>query len=295
MTTTTPPTSTAPAIAHPPHKPIPPNRILYVTGLPRSGATLLCQLLHHHPDIDSPGAPSPLCAALVHLRQHLSHSDALLTQLNHDVEATHEQLLQAYRGFIQGWLAPYPAPWVADHSQDWLAQIEMVKLLEPEFRMVVCVRELGQIYGSLEAHRQKVPLLDWPGSLAGLSRPERAMKLFEQDGLVGTSLTALDAVQDLDAALQSRLYYVIFEHLLSDPLTVMADLYRWLGLPIATFDPQNLTLQPRKGRYDHHFQYAQIPNGRITPLAHHAIPQRFDLALKENFTWYYQTFYPGLI
>ncbi|MFO1351424.1 MAG: sulfotransferase [Gammaproteobacteria bacterium] len=45
------------------------QRILYVTGLPRAGSTLLCQLLGQHPDIYSIGhgsrSPTPWsnCAA----------------------------------------------------------------------------------------------------------------------------------------------------------------------------------------------------------------------------------------
>ena len=271
------------------------KQILYVTGLPRSGATLLCQLLSHHPDIDSQGTHSPLCAALVNLRQHLGQNDDLLAQLDHDVEATYQQLIQACQGLLQGWFAHCSSPWIANHSLAWLAQIEMVHLLDPQFRMVVCIRELGQIYGSIEAQHQQTQLLNLPQRLAGLSRAERAKKLFEPDGWVGSALRALDAVQDLDAALQSRLYYIVFEHFLSDPTAVLADLYRWLELPEATFNPQQLAHTTSNHQSYHRLGYAPTTYRQINPMTHHPVPQRFDLTLKENFTWYYSTFYPGLI
>ncbi|MBW4548386.1 MAG: sulfotransferase, partial [Symplocastrum torsivum CPER-KK1] len=44
------------------------KQIIYVTGLPRAGSTLLCQLLDHHPEIDHSGHSSPLCQTLNGLR-----------------------------------------------------------------------------------------------------------------------------------------------------------------------------------------------------------------------------------
>ncbi|MEM1278446.1 MAG: sulfotransferase [Cyanobacteria bacterium P01_H01_bin.152] len=271
------------------------KHMLYVTGLPRAGATLLCQLLNHHPDIDSSGAHSPLCSALVSLRQHLSQHNGLLTQLDSNFDPTYQQLVRAYQGLVNGWVAGSDTPWVVDRSQDWLSQIELVQLLDPEFRMVVCLRELGQIYGSIETHHHATQLIDFPDALAGLSRSERAMKLFERDGIVGAPLNALDAVQDVDQTFQSRFYYVIFEHLISDPLAVMADMYQWLNLPAAPFDPKNLTVTPSPSHHSHHFKYPQSTDAQINPLPHHKVPQRFNIALKENFSWYYSIFYPGLI
>jgi len=48
------------------------KRLIYVSGLPRAGSTLLCQLLGQHPKLNSPGHSSPLCQTLVGLRQGLS-------------------------------------------------------------------------------------------------------------------------------------------------------------------------------------------------------------------------------
>jgi sulfotransferase len=40
-----------------------------VAGLPRSGSTLLCQLLAEHPDIHCEGHSSPLCNSLLATRR----------------------------------------------------------------------------------------------------------------------------------------------------------------------------------------------------------------------------------
>ena len=45
-----------------------PSSFVAVTGLPRAGSTLLCQLLAQHPEIDCEGMSSPLCNLLLGVR-----------------------------------------------------------------------------------------------------------------------------------------------------------------------------------------------------------------------------------
>lgn len=130
------------------------KRLIYVTGLPRASSTLLCQLLGHHPEVHSDGHSSPLCQALMGLRHSLSENDFLLSRLDVEFEASYRRLLGAFRGFVNGWCAEAPEPWVVEKNRGWLQHIETVGHLDPDFRMLVCVRELGQICGSVEAQHQ---------------------------------------------------------------------------------------------------------------------------------------------
>ena len=43
-----------------------------VTGLPRAGSTLVCQLLAQHPEIESEGLSSPLCNLVLGVRRMIS-------------------------------------------------------------------------------------------------------------------------------------------------------------------------------------------------------------------------------
>ena len=47
-------------------------RFVGVTGLPRAGSTLLCQLLAQHPEIHCEGHSSPLCNTLLGMRRMVS-------------------------------------------------------------------------------------------------------------------------------------------------------------------------------------------------------------------------------
>lgn len=269
------------------------KRIIYVTGLPRTGSTLLCQLLGHHPDIDSTSHSSPLCPVLNGLRHQLSDSDFLLSQLDVDFERGYQRLFNAFLGFIEGWFAESESRWVVDKNRGWLGQLEMVYHLDPNCRMLVCVRELGQIYGSVEAQHQQTLLLDFPDHLAALSHYARADKLFSHEGVIGMPLKAIDNLQDVDNWLQERLYYVIFEHLMAEPVTVMREIYQWLNLPEAPFDPQRLKVKPHESDSYYRFKYRHKTYPRIQPPVRHSVPQRIEAELRKNFAWFYQTFYSG--
>lgn len=57
-----------------------------VTGLPRSGSTLLCQLLAQHPDLHGDGRSSALCNTLLGIRGMISDEQFFLSQLDNNFE-----------------------------------------------------------------------------------------------------------------------------------------------------------------------------------------------------------------
>lgn len=268
--------------------------IIYVTGLPRAGSTLLCQLLGHHPDIYSTGHSSPLCHALEKLRYQLSDDPFLLAQLDVEFEQVYQRLLNAYRGFIAGWFEETDKPWVVDKNRGWLGLIDTVNQLDPDFKMLACVRELGQIYGSIEAQHQNTILLDFPDHLAGHTRYARANVLFKDDGVIGRPLRLLQAVQDLPKALQQRIFFVVFEHLMQEPKTVMKNIWDWLQLPVAAFDPSQLQRKAHESDSYYRYKYRHATQAKIEVPQQYQIPHRIQQDIHSNFAWYYRWFYPGL-
>jgi len=269
--------------------------LLCVTGLPRAGSTLLCQLLGIHPAIYSPGHSSPLCQALNQLRHNLSDNDFLLSQLDTDFNLIYQRLLNAFRGFVTGWFAETDKPWVVDKNRAWLNQLDMACLLSQDCRMLVCVRELGQIVGSIEAQHQKTLLLDFPDHLAVHSRYERADRLLAKDGVIGAPLRAIEAMQDMPTTMQQRTFYVIFEHLMQEPEAVLANICTWLGLPPAPIDWKKLPVRPSESDSHYRYKYPHAVRTELRPPATHPVPPRIQAELIKNFTWLYQTFYPALL
>lgn len=270
------------------------RRPIYVTGLPRAGSTLLCQLLDLHPDIESAGLSSPLCGIFLKLRAQWSDNEFLLASLDVDFDQHYARLERAWSGFMQGYWGEGQASWVVDKHRAWLSQIETVASFDPDFRMLVCVREPTQILGSIEAQHARTPLLDFLDHSAHLSRLERADRLFAPEGVVGGPLRSIEALSDVPVSLQSHLYYVVFEHLMEDPVSVMAEIHHWLGLAPASFDPNALPIKPHESDSHYRFKYRHNTHGRIDPPKPHDISHRIQQQLHSHFPSFYQTFYPGL-
>lgn len=270
------------------------KNIIYITGLPKAGSSLLCQLLAYHPEIYTLNDYSPLCTTLVNLRRQLSDSDALLSQLDNDFDLIYQRLISAFRGFINGWFNETEKIWVTDKNRDWLRHLELLHLLDPNCRVLVCVRALDQIYASIERQHQKTLLLDFPNHLADLSHSERALSLFSEQGIIGASLKAMEGLFNLDEELQKHLYYVVFEHLVSEPQEVMQSIYNWLEMPVAQFNPRQLEIKSRLNNSYNRFKYPHYLKSSVEISPPYVIPPHFTTLIKQNFAWYYKTFYPGL-
>ena len=117
----------------------------------------MCQLLGHHSRVYSPVHSSPLCQLLDSMRTSLSDNPFLLSQLDVDFDLAYSRMVNAFRGCVSGWFAEAETPVVADKNRGWLRMIETVDMLDPEFRMIVCIRDLRQICGSVEAQASENP------------------------------------------------------------------------------------------------------------------------------------------
>jgi sulfotransferase len=264
-----------------------------VAGLPRAGSTLLCQLLAQHPDIQCEGHSSPMCNLLLGIRRMVSEDQFFLSQLDHSFDTSYANLGNAMRGFLRGWNGECRRRVVVDKNRAWLHAIELLLQIEPQAKLIVCLRELGQIYGSIEAQHQRTILVDFIDHLADFDRFGRADMLFAKDKAIGAPLISLHAVLDLPPAVQARLYFMRFEDLLERPTTCVAQLYAWLGVPPCEIDPEKLTPMGAPESDSHyHMKYLHTQSKRIAPPKKHEIPPRIQARIEEAFSWYYQIYYP---
>lgn len=263
-----------------------------VAGLPRAGSTLLCQLLAEHPEVYCEGHSSPLCNVLLATRRFVSDDQFFLSQLDVQFETTYANLQSAMRGFLHGWHQRGGKAVVVDKNRAWLHCIEFLLQLEPEARLVIPIRELGQIYGSIEAQHQKTILVDFIDHLADFDRFGRADQLFAKDKAIGAPLSSIMAVQDLPQSVKDRIFFVKFEDLMAQPAVTMSKLYGWLGLKPHAIDPQHLSVRAHESDSHYHNKYTHRQQAAISPPQRHEIPPRIQTQIEQACGWYYEWFYP---
>ncbi len=272
--------------------PVMPN-FIGVTGLPRAGSTLLCQLFAQHPEIHCEGHSSPLCNTLLGIRRMISDDTFFLSQLDHAFENSYAHLTTAMQGFLRGWNQDCGKKAVVDKNRAWLHAVELLLHIEPEARLIVCLRELGQIYGSIEAQHQRTILVDFIDHLADFDRFGRADILFAKDKSIGAPLISLHAVPDLPKKVQERLYFVRFEDLVEQPAACMAHLHAWLGLSRFDIDPGKLKIGVQESDSHYHMKYPHKQSEKVAKPLRHDIPPRIQAQIETAYSWFYQTYYPA--
>lgn len=259
--------------------------------MPRSGSTLLSQLLGEHPDVFSEGHTSPLCNSLVSMRRQISSDPSYLSQLDIQFNISYSNLKNAMIGFIDGWFQSSGTQIRVDKNRDWLRSAELLFELIPSAKIIITVRELGQIYGSIENQHQKTILLEYTDPLAILNRYDRAEVIFGKHGVVGSHLYLIRGIQDLPKWMRDRIFIIRFEDLINDPIKQMNILFDEINLTPFDIDPTRLN--PGLSGSDSHYRYKFLHNkrSRISAPKVHEVPERIDTLIKRSFGWYHEWFY----
>lgn len=236
-----------------------------------------------------------MCNTLLGMRRLISDDTFFLSQLDNAFERSYAHLTTAMQGFLRGWNKDCDKAVVVDKNRAWLAAIELLLQIEPNAKLIVCIRDLSQIYGSIEAQHQRTILIDFIDHLADFDRMGRADVLFAKDKAIGAPLMSLQAVLDLPKKVQDHLYVVRFEDLMAQPAACMSHIYTWLGLAPFEIAPDQLTVGEHESDSHYHMKYLHRQSARIAAPARHEIPPRIQARIEATHPWFYEAYYPGAL
>lgn len=195
----------------------------FITGLPRSGSTLLAALLRQNPRIHA-GMTSGLGALVNGATQIMSPgSEAALTL----GDAQRQDIL---RGLFDSYYRSLSdRPVVVDTNRLWSSRMPLLQGLFPEAKVIACVRDLAWVIDSLERQVRGNPYhftrLFGPHNQGTVY--SRADALMQHEALVGRAYTGLkEAFYGEQAA---SLLIVEYELLAKAPGKVMPLIYDFLG------------------------------------------------------------------
>ncbi len=77
--------------------------------------------------------------------------------------------------------------------------IETLHLLDPNFKMIVCLRDLRQIFGSIEHQHAQTRLIDFPGHIDADSAANRFKTFFAEERVIGWALNSIKNMQNIDS------------------------------------------------------------------------------------------------
>jgi sulfotransferase len=211
--------------------------IHFISGLPRSGSTLLVNILAQNPRLQTT-ATSGIVDVLFGVRNHWDELGAFKAMT--DRNACEAAKLRVLRAMLFAYFADRPEPVAIDKSRSWLAHLEMAEaILGRRAKVLVPVRDIRDVLASFE--------LLWRQTSATRQLSQEAQHYAEFQTLAGRCAVwargdqpvglAYNRVRDaVQRGLGDRLCFVRYEELTARPSETLARIYDFLGEPAFDHD-----------------------------------------------------------
>ncbi|WP_444462276.1 sulfotransferase family protein [Rhodobacter capsulatus] len=216
------------------------TRLHFISGLPRSGSTLLAALLSQNPRFRA-GMSSPVFGVFNATLAAMGAGNEYAPFLNETQK--HAMLQGVFRGYVEGLEGPTPEV-LFDTNRMWTSRMPALLRLFPGARVIACVRNPAWVLDSIEQLLRR-NALDTPrlfGTEAERSSVyARADALMGRGRLIGGAHTALkEAFFGPDAG---ALLLLDYDTLVRHPADAMTLIYRFLGEPPFAHDFENVSYQ----------------------------------------------------
>ena len=205
------------------------KKLRFIAGLPRSGSTLLCNLLCQNPAFRA----THTSGCLDVLFATRNHWDSLAEHKSHPLP---EAKLNVLRAILNAYHSEYPQPVIFDKCRGWLSHLEMLEnLMGEKAKVLVCVRSIPDVLSSMEKlNRATAKIKQPPGEAQNYAQFQtiegRCDYWMRADALVGT---ALNRVRDaLHRGFGDRMHFIDYEHLTAYPDRTMQRVYQFLEEPV---------------------------------------------------------------
>lgn len=210
-----------------------PAQFHFISGLPRSGSTLLAGILRQNPRFHA--AMSSPVAGLV---------NGVLEQMGAGSESysffDENKRKRICKSLFESYYADHRAAVIFDTNRQWTARLHQLVELYDNFKVICCVRNPAWIMDSFETIYRKNPF-DYSRMFSAASRQtvySRCESLINGGGTVGGAWTALK--EAYYGEFSDRLLLVDYDLLTQHPARTLELIYRFIGEPAFDHDFNNV-------------------------------------------------------
>jgi sulfotransferase len=210
------------------------NGIHFISGLPRSGSTLLAALLRQNPRF-SAGMTSLVGSLFNAMQRETSQRNEAAVFIDDDLR---KRLLGAL--FELYYADIHTHKLVFDTNRLWTTKLPALTQLFPQAKVICCVRSLAWIMDSIESliNRNAFELSGIFNYEPGGTVYSRVEGLGSAGGMVGFAYNALrEAIYGRHS---DRLLLVRYESLTNNPIGTLAAIYDYIGEPHFAHDPTHI-------------------------------------------------------
>jgi len=195
----------------------------FITGLPRSGSTLLSAILKQNPAF------------------HASITDPLATMVKGVIETSQEgpgikhevplqRRLNTVKGLFDGFYKEVDKPVIFNTNRAWTLLTSQIDMIFPESKFIVCVRDIAWILDSFEVAHRKNPLTTntVTGGMGGTVY-SRMEGLMTNEGIIG--FPYLGIKQAISGNEKHKLFLIEYDKLCKNPEAIITALYSFIDEP----------------------------------------------------------------
>lgn len=203
----------------------------FMSGLPRSGSTLLSALLNQNPRFYS-GPSSPVVPTMIALEQSLANDELYLAY------PKQPQAAKIISSVLENWYSDVEKPVIFDKNRSWVNRLHYIPGyfgIEP--KVLYPVRDISEILSSfISMYRRnpytgqgRIPFLDEMliKSNIPLSDDNRCEVLCSPGGIVGASYNGLKQV--FAEGREKQIHLIEYNDLINQPEETMEKIYDFLG------------------------------------------------------------------
>ena len=195
----------------------------FISGLPRSGSTLLSAILLQNPRFHA-GMSTPVTAMYKSMLSIVSAGSEFSGQFSS------EKRQRLLKGIFENYYDDCEKDVIFDTGRSWTGQLAGIKTLFPESKVICCVRDVAWIMDSMERQFRKDPFENtrlYNDESERASVYSRVNTLGNHNRMVGSPWTMLKEAYYSEEA--SSLLLVDYELLSSTPQKVLPLIYEFLG------------------------------------------------------------------
>ena len=267
------------------------KEIFFNPSLPRSGSTLLQNVLMQNPEIYSTPT-SGVIEFLLNARSIYTVGEAFKAQDPKEME-------KAFIGFCREGLYGYfnsitDRPYVIDKSRGWLGNFRFANVIQPGSKAIMMVRDLRSIFASMEKNYRKNPHKD-PQIVNGIELKnmtvDSRLKHFSVSTPVGPSLEWLyDSIQQ---GYDQNILFIRFEDFCRNPEIEIIRIYNYLGLPYFQHNFDNVEQLTQENDVIHGIFGDHKIKNKVEPVVEDFVNilgfHNCD-SIKNNYAWFYNRF-----
>lgn len=262
------------------------KKLNLIAGMPRSGSTLLCNLLNMNPNFHAT-ATSPVIDVLHNMRSTFSHNPTFKTN---DRLAQYENMRTGLKGFIDGFY--HDKNIVFDKCRGWSNNLPLLDaiLKHTDTKIIWTYRNPVDVVSSIESQYQKTILLENTdeGSADFTTISARVDNFINDGGIVARPVWLLNDAYEMGYA--NRILFVKYWDLTNKTQETLDRIHAFIGEEKYQYDKNDFKdLKQTTVEYDtiYNFKFPHtIKEGGINYIKHEVnLPEYIIEKINLRFSW----------